>query len=303
MKWRKLGLVFVPSGQNPRMRTYAALPVAQRLDDELYRVYFSSRDEQNHAHIGFVEFNISSPADIVRTSDDCVLAPGPLGHFDDCGVLTSSIVEHKHSLFLYYTGWNRGGRKPLWYGTIGLAVSEDMGRTFRKISPAPIMDRSEWDPCLVASPCVLVADGIWRMWYVSGFKWKEIGRDLHSYYHLKYAESKDGIHWERNGVVCIDHQPQERNIARPCVIKDDDTYKMWYSYNAGRGYRIGYAESPDGYAWARKDDEAGIDVSLSGWDSRALAYPWVFCHKEKKYMIYNGNAFGRDGFGLAVEEL
>ena len=50
MKWCKQGLIFSPSGQYYWMRTHAALPVAQRLDGELYRVYFASRDEQNRSH-------------------------------------------------------------------------------------------------------------------------------------------------------------------------------------------------------------------------------------------------------------
>jgi hypothetical protein len=74
---------------------------------------------------------------------------------------------------------------------------------------------------------------------------------------------------------------------------------MWYSYSTG-SFRIGYAESKDGIIWERKDDEAGIDVSDSGWDSEMIEYAFVFKHKGKKYMLYNGNSFGRDGFGLAT---
>lgn len=50
---------------------------------------------------------------------------------------------------------------------------------------------------------------------------------------------------------------------------------MWYSYR-GRSYRIVYAESEDGLIWIRKDQESGIHVSESGWDSEMLAYPYVF---------------------------
>ncbi len=284
------------------MQSHASAPVALGLGGELYRVYFASRDDRNYSHIGFVELNIQSPPDLLCISPAPVVSPGPLGWFDDHGVYASSIVEHDQKLFMYYIGWNPGGRKPLFYASIGLAVSEDMGITFQKMFSAPIMARSEFDPCLVTAPCVRIDNGIWRMWYVSGFKWEEKGGLLQSYYHIKYAESKDGVQWVRNGLVCIDLKEGETNIARPCVLKEKDTYKMWYSYDAGKGYRIGYAESSDGYAWTRLDNEAGIDVSRSGWDSKALAYPWVFSHDGRKYMLYNGNEFGREGFGLAVED-
>jgi hypothetical protein len=300
MNWVKEGLVFSASGQQPWMRSHASLPVALQLDGDLYRIYFASRDEQNRSHVSFVDVNINAPKEILRVSEKPVLAPGPLGHFDDHGVYCASIVRHDARLFMYYIGWNPGAKSPLFYSSIGLAVSEDGGESYRKMFKAPILARSEHDPCLVTSPCVLLDDGRWRMWYVSGFKWEAESDGLHSYYHIKYAESADGINWERNGLVSIDHRPGERNIARPCVVRDQGLYRMWYSYSEGEGYRIGYAESSQGYDWTRKDSEVGISLSETGWDSRALAYPWVFSHAGKRYMLYNGNQFGQEGFGLAT---
>lgn len=120
------------------------------------------------------------------------------------------------------------------------------------------------------------------------------------YYHIKYAESLNGIDWERKGIVCIDFKSNdEYAIARPCVLKEEGIYKMWYSYR-GESYRIGYAESKDGIQWERKDKEAGIDVSATGWDSEMICCPHVFEHNGEKYMLYNGNGYGKTGIGLAV---
>jgi hypothetical protein len=83
------------------------------------------------------------------------------------------------------------------------------------------------------------------------------------------------------------------------VVRDPDMYRMWYCYRGDR-YRIGYAESPDGLVWQRKDEQAGIDVSSEGWDSEMLAYPHVFDHEGQRYMLYNGNDYGKTGIGLAV---
>jgi hypothetical protein len=152
---------------------------------------------------------------------------------------------------------------------------------------------------LTASPCVLVDGGVWRMWYVSGTGWTPEERSAKHYYHVKYAESDDGVEWRRAGVVCIDYRPGEHAIARPCVLKQGDRYRMWYCYR-GPAYRIGYAESGDGLRWERLDDAAGIDVSAAGWDSEMLAYPYVFEHGGALYMLYNGNDYGRTGVGLAV---
>ena len=43
-----------------------------------------------------------------------------------------------------------------------------------------------------------------------------------------------------------------------------------------------------------------IDVSNDGWDSEMICYPYVFDHKGKRYMLYNGNDYGKKGFGLAI---
>ncbi|MDR3088446.1 MAG: hypothetical protein LBU39_01340 [Desulfobulbaceae bacterium] len=93
----------------------------------------------------------------------------------------------------------------------------------------------------------------------------------------------------------------EHAIARPSVLRDPDGWKMWYSFR-GETYRIGYAESPDGLVWTRLDEQAGIDVSATGWDTEMIEYPFVFDHAGRRYMLYNGNGYGKTGFGLAVLE-
>jgi hypothetical protein len=196
---------------------------------------------------------------------------------------------------LYYIGWNRAASVPF-RNALGVAISRDGGETFEKFSRGPVLDRSVFDPCFVASACVLREGPRWRMWYLSCVAW-----DPRHRYHIKYAESDDGIAWRRNGHVCIDFKDaSEYAISRPSVIRDGDLYRMWYSYR-GESYRIGYAESEDGVHWARKDDEAGIDVSAEGWDAEMIEYPHVIRHRGRLYLFYNGNGYGETGIGLAVE--
>lgn len=49
------------------------------------------------------------------------------------------------------------------------------------------------------------------------------------------------------------------------------------------------------------DDAGGLDVSASGFDSDMVAYFAVVQFAGSKYLFYNGNDYGRDGVGLAVE--
>lgn len=296
MKWVKQGLMVKPTGKLDWMVTHAWVPCADRIGEDLYRIYFAGRNSQNMSQIGYVEININRPQEILGISKKPILELGPLGTFDDSAVIPSWIVDHGDRKYMYYIGWMQGKRVP-YYASLGLAISLDGGKTFSKFSRAPLLTRNEVDPYMTASACVRIEDGLWRMWYLSAVEW--VNKDTPRY-HIKYTESEDGINWDRKGIVCIDFKHKgENRIARPCVIKEGKLYKMWYCY-AIDNYKIGYAESEDGILWERKDEEVGIDVSESGWDSEMIEYPFVFEHKGGEYMLYNGNEYGREGIGYAI---
>jgi hypothetical protein len=300
MIWRKLGLVFCPSGEREWMQSHAAVPIAESLGDSLFRIYFSSRDQFNRSFSGYGVIDINRPNKIIDLSAEPVLAPGSLGEFDDSGAMATWLAKKGGEKFLYYIGWNLGVTVPF-RNSIGLAVCTKDNK-FTRYSSGPILDRSVREPHFCASCCVLPGDDFWRMWYLSCTGWRiRDGKPEHSY-HIKYAESQDGKNWQRDGLVAIDYSnEQEYAISRPSVIHDNDSWKMWYSFR-GRSYRIGYAESEDGRKWKRLDALAGIDVSSTGWDSEMIEYPFVFDHAGQRYMLYNGNDYGKTGFGLAILE-
>lgn len=298
MKWRKLGRLFCANGQTSWMQTHSAVPFADHLFGHVYRVYFTTRDENCRSHTGYIDIDILAPFNLIRISANPVLAPGSLGAFDDSGAMGSWLIVYNNKRYLYFQGWNLGVTVPF-RNSIGLAISED-GEDFYRYSPGPILDRSMFEPHFTATPCVIIENNIWKMWYLSCTEWViDKGLPKHKY-HIKYAESKDGINWIRDGKVAIDYaNNDEYAISRPSVIRDKDCWRMWYSYR-GEAYRIGYAESLDGINWERHDDRAGIEMSDTGWDSEMIEYPFVFDHNGQRYMLYNGNGYGKTGFGLAV---
>jgi hypothetical protein len=295
--WENRGLLLPAPLSAPWATSHAALPHAEALPDGRARLYFSSRDTRGRSQIGRAELDLATGAE-PRVGDEPLLGPGPLGAFDDNGVTTSCLVRDGDRQLLYYTGWSLGVTVPF-YLSVGCAVSRDGGETFSRASRAPILDRTEVDPFLTASPWVLVEGDLWRMWYVSGAGWSLVEGSPQQRYHLKYAESRDGISWERNGVVCVDFRDEhEYAISRPCVVKDRDRYRMWFSAR-GDAYRVGYAESEDGIRWERKDELAGLESS-GDWDSEMQAYPAVFDHEGTRLLFYNGNGYGRTGIGWAA---
>ena len=302
--WRKLGRVAEPNRDLPWNRTHMSLPTVDVLGPGRVRVYFGGRDDKNRSQIGYVEFDPADPRRTLRRCDRPVLTLGELGTFDDNGVMPCSVVRDGADVLLYYVGWNpRSTVRFSFYS--GLAISKDGGETFRRYSRAPILERTDREPFVNASPMVIRDGDLWRMYYVSGEGW--IHPDLPKY-DIKYAESRDGRIWRRDGRAVIGFGlAGEHALARPCVVKDGSVYRMWFSKKGadaslGQNYRMGYAESSDGINFVRSDERAGIDVSPSGWDSEMICYGFVFDYEGRKFMAYNGNTYGRDGFGLAVAE-
>lgn len=215
--------------------------------------------------------------------------------------MASCLIRHEGRELLYYIGWSRRVTVPF-QTLIGCATRAEGEVSFRRVSRAPILPPTDVDPYLTTAPWVLVDGGTWRMWYASGTGWKATDDGPLHRYHIRYAESDDGLEWRRRGVVCIDYaDDSEYALTRPCVVRDGDLFKMWYSRRGG-AYRIGYAESRDGVTWTRMDSDAGIDVSPDGWDDEMIEYPFVLDHAGRRYLLYNGNGYGETGIGWAVLE-
>lgn len=300
MKWEKKGLIFSAKLHSNWMCSHSALPIACHLYDDVYRIFFSTRNIKNQSHVGYFEIDINNPSKILSVSKTPVLKPGKVGFFDDSGSSACCIVHRKQKDYLYYVGWNLK-KSVSFQHAIGLATVSKAKTNFQKHSNGPIMDRSVFDPCFCSGNFILLENDLWRMWYSSCYKWEyDSSNNLKHFYHIKYAESQDGIYWKPTGQICLDFENEEEHaFSRPCVIRDLDMYRCWYSVR-GERYKIGYAESKDGIKWKRKDDEAGITVSKNSWDSEMLCYPFVFDHNRTRYMLYNGNNYGQTGIGLAV---
>jgi hypothetical protein len=307
MKWIKKGLVFKPDNNYDWMVSHASIPVADPINDEVLRIYFGTRDKHRRSFTTYLEVLADDPRNVRYVHSEPILPLGKLGTFDDNGIMPSWIVNHGSKKYLYYIGWNP--QVTVAYRlSIGLAISEDGGKTFSKCSEGPICDRAIDEPYFNTAPCVVVDGLSWKMWYVSCTGWETINKRPEPRYHIKYALSDDGIHWQRTNQVCIDYDSFTGAIGRPCVFMMNGMHRMLYSYrsiqnyrtDSRHSYRLGYAESSDGIHWRRLDNEVGIDRSATGWDSEMLEYSHVFMSKRGTYLFYNGNGFGQSGFGYAM---
>ena len=303
MKWKKLGKVFCAENQNEMMVSGGRAPIARHLSNNIFEIYFASYSANMTGSIFKLKIDIKKPTEILNLRTIPLIEKGDVGFFDDNGIIPSSILDYNNKVYLYTIGFSLKN-KIIFDAATGLAISEDGGESFNKFK-GPVLDRGVDDPCFAASPDVMYDNGVFKMWFVSCDRWKELedGSYKH-YYNIKYKESVDGIVWDVRSITCIDYENSfEYAISRPAVVRDGNIYKMWYSFRGQKDietYRIGYAESKDGKSWQRKDNlMSSFDVSENGWDSDMLCYPCIFDHKGQRYMLYNGNGYGRTGFGIA----
>lgn len=298
MKWKKLGQLYFFRPTHPKLNSHAANPLAVHLADDIYRVFFSSRDINNKSSVSFVDVDIEKRK-IIFENTTPVFQHGAEDAFFSHGVSIGNCYRVGNTQYILFMGWQVRD-KDHWRGDIGRLRLENKEKLF--LDPqGPFMKSDDSDPVSLSYPWVMEDDGLFKMWYGSTITWDAgNGEMLHV---IKYATSTDGGRWEKHGTAI----PYELGIAqafsRPTVLKDGNGYHMWYSYRPGDGtlYRIGYAGSEDGVTWKRYEN-SGIDVSGQGWDSEMICYPFVLDHKGTIYMLYNGNGFGKTGFGLAVLE-
>lgn len=316
MKWKKLGKIFDPTEHklHNNCEAFAQSPQALLFDD-FVRIYFSTREKDAQtgkflSHVSYVDMNKRFDR-IIKVADHTVIDLGKLGSFDEHGIFPINILRYNNKIWAYTCGWSRRVSVSVETST-GFAISDDDGATFRKIGEGPVMSSSLHEPFLVGDSFVRRFEGIFHMWYIYGIKWIINEQEAAArVYKIGHAVSSDGISWQKEGRQIVDDRLNvEECQALPTVVYEKGKYHMFFCYreaigfreNKDKGYRIGYAYSSDLVNWVRDDANGGIDVSENDWDSDMMCYPNVFHCDGKLYMLYNGNEFGRYGFGLAVCE-
>ncbi|MHB8414462.1 MAG: glycoside hydrolase family protein [Acidiferrobacteraceae bacterium] len=271
------------------------------------RIYFAARGMDGRSFPAFVDVSRSNPLQVLAVHDAPILTYGPPGTFDDDGIMPACAILVGSDVWLYYSGWNRRRNIP-YHNTTGIAIARD-GLVFSRMFNGPILERTHLEPYMAVTPWVIRDADRWRMWYVSGTKWKLVDQKYEPVYAIKYAESEDGIVWHRNNILAIPQEHDDEACAHPTVVLRDNRYHMWFCYRDshdfrdGQGsYRIGYAQSHDALTWHRLDSLSGIAPSSTGWDSTMLCYPSVVELGDNLLMFYNGNGFGSSGIGCALWE-
>lgn len=315
MKWDKLGQIFNPIEHKLVNNSVEFAQSPQTLIfNDFIRIYFSTREKDNSngkflSHVSFVDMSKDLKT-VLNVCKNTVIELGELGCFDEHGIFPINILRDRDRILAYTCGWSRRRSVSVETST-GLAISDDDGLSFKKIGHGPILTSSLNEPFLVGDSFVQLFNNVYHMWYIFGTKWIETKEESAArVYKIGHAVSKDGVNWTKEeGIQIISDllNPNECQ-ALPSVIFHNNKYHMYFCYreatdfrtNKDRGYKLGYAFSSDLVTWTRDEENVGIGLSEEGWDSDMMCYPHIFKMEGKVYLLYNGNEFGRFGFGAAV---
>ncbi|MHA2343197.1 MAG: hypothetical protein ACXADW_15100 [Candidatus Hodarchaeales archaeon] len=287
-KWQKLGLIYSVNNDDENLLSHASNPLAIHLKEDVYRIFYSGRDIKNRSSISYVDYDIVRQT-IINDHKKPILTPKE-NTFYSHGITIGNFWLEEDQTYIGFMGWQQEKGKH-WRGDIGKFNLDTKEVTL-------LLGVNEEDKISLSYPHVIYKNEKYHMWYGSTIDWSSSNGEM--IHVIKKATSSDMKNWTFHGIDIPYEIGKAQAFSKPSVCCDESGYRMWYSYRSGDGtpYRIGYAHSKDGSKWNYK--QSNLTVSDSGWDSEMVCYPYVFKHRDNLFMLYNGNSYGKFGFGLAI---
>jgi len=289
--WQKCGILFSPDEDSTIMGfTHASNPLAIHKTGNIYQVLYSTRDQQNKSSVAVIEIDILEKV-VIPGSNRLLIQHGSSESFYSHGISLGNYWKKDDEIYVGFMGWHNKPNEH-WTGEIGSI-------NLNKLLIDKILAKTEEDPISLSYPFVIQENGIYKMWYGSTIRWETEDKEM--LHVIKYATSKDMKTWDYHGQVIEDIPGLEQAFSKPMVFKMKDQYHMWYSYRGeyGTSYKIGHSTSLNGINWKRGKLDLLPSFKSGEWDSEMTCYPYLFSHNETIYMLYNGNRYGKTGFGLA----
>ena len=233
-----------------------------------------------------------------RYEGNPVLVPGGPGESTTVKEAAVLIMDSTYHMWYSATDHPDGWNLQLFY-----AWSPD-GINWTKLGDGPVLalgPDTAWDARKVYWPEVIFEDSLFKMWYSAR------GADMR--YYIGYAESPDGITWEKYALNPVlsgsDTSAFDFNgVIQPSILKIDGVYHMWYT-GVGSSVPsvvvIQYATSLDGLTWERYEGNPVLQMGAEGeFDSYQCGRPKVLLIDGKFHMWYDAYDGSRQTVGYAT---
>jgi hypothetical protein len=255
------------------------------------------------------------PQEWKRDSDTPALSLGEKGRFDDQHIFAPHVVhmpgDKDGEYWMYYCGSQRCMDAGTYKGKpkdpdpkkcdqrlfkVGLAKSKD-GIKFTRYSQDPVFSFGDDIHSIVTVALLKNPDGTLcrengrlRMY----FAMVDFPKGTYKHY-LYQTTSEDGIRWDKPTLLA-------ENMYAPCVIKEGDKYRMWYTWIDKHPWHTRYAESADGSAFKLHDKPC--IVMDQKWEVKDQVYPMVIKADDVYIMLYGcyWNDPQHTGLGFAASK-
>ena len=232
------------------------------------------------------------------------------GDFDEQGVFAPVVIQDNDSLKMWYGAGSNPDR-----AQIGYASSIDgivwIRRQSSVLQTSPF---GEWYSDALIPGSVIKDGNIFKMWF-SGSVGSIAGATSGTKTGIGYATSPDGISWTVYDNPATTASPYKNSdpvlnygstgswdaneMFKPCVLKTDYGYELWYSgWAPNLGQHIGYASSTDGITWKKHPYNP---LFRSPTWAIGIVFPSVLWDGGNKYrMWYHAWINGGSSFGYAT---
>ena len=302
------GILPKDSEGSPKIYSVVTGPAIIR-DEGLYKMWYM----WNASGIGY-----ATSTDGIRWekyAGNPVLYRGDRGAWDGTSMGTPEVKKRNGTYHMWYRADSPS------YQRIGYATSTD-GIRWEKYGGNPVFGPAagKWDSVAVIDSSILFENGVYKLWYRGSEEYDQAPSSI------GLSMSKDGILWERyvqNPIIepSANGTWDDKLVGDQTVLKENGTYKMWYSgtsyakerredakwknqiWQVREGWEkeIGYAVSADGVRWQTYAKNPVLKIGNPGeWDSVKADNPFVLFEDGIYKMWYRGSNGGIDSIGYAT---
>jgi len=239
-------------------------------DGDAYKMWYSGHDGAKYRIL-----HATSMDGITWTDHQMVLNVGSEGTYDTSRVFHPCVIKDGDTYKTWYTGYDGANYRILYATSMDGITWTDHQMVLN------IGSEGTYDTSRVMEPCVIKDGDVYKMWY-SGYDGAN--------FRILYTTSMDGITWTDHQMVLNIGSEGTYDTSRvrfPCIVKEDGTYKMWYSGYDGQKDRILYTTSTDGITWT--NHQVAIDIGAEGtYDTLSIYKPCVVKEGDAYKMWYSG---------------
>lgn len=297
--YKKLGRVFVANGEAPWMQNFAYVPTPWLRNKHTLRIFCSFMDASGRGRLGFVDVSPEDPLQILEVSKTPLLDLNSFGAWSKDGISPTCVFEKNGSLYMVVMCWRRYDDLP-YRVTTALAVSHDHGASFSPASELPILPLTPEEPDLRSAAFIESNGDEFQMHYVVSNGWENLTHKKVPLTEIRKVHSSDLFRWPTRGEIEVRPGDQSIGLARPWVFENAGLRELWLGERSqDNRYRLAYAIADPSNEWGPLQyPDLG---PASEWDAEMQAAPAIIRVNRVNYLFYNGNGFGKTGFGVACD--